>query len=201
MNELQRNALDAIFDVTSRPSRVLVLHIASELHLHHVSVKNFFSNARRRVRRAAARLSDPERSRRENCRRKEKRRLAAQAAAAAADGNFTVEASSFSSSQKTPQGEVTNREPCTVSPQRRALMEKLANKVQRSAAQRNLAAVQDLGVVPDSTSAAVSSSGSNSSSCTPPSCSTDLSQVSWPQSLLNETLEYQPDPWDLQHLF
>lgn len=78
-------------------------------------------------------------------------------------------------------------------------MEKLADKVQRSAAQRNLAAVIDFT---SSNSVGVSNTTTNSnSSCTTPSYSTDLTQCSWPQSLLNETLEYQPDPWDLPQLF
>lgn len=41
-------------------------------------------------------------------------------------------------------GADTQREPTAVSPQRRALMEKLADKVQRSAAQRNLAALPEM---------------------------------------------------------
>lgn len=159
MNDLQRSALDAIFQVTDRPSRVLVLHIASELRLHHVTVKNFFSNARRRVRRAAARLHDPERSKRENRKRKEKRRLAALSAVASAAG-ATDDAKLASSTERSKVGLTsasgarvsstlvngdnsadTSRLDTSnnVSPLRRALMEKLADKVQRSAAQKSLA--------------------------------------------------------------
>ncbi|KAF2366631.1 Homeobox domain [Trinorchestia longiramus] len=163
VNDLQRSALDAIFQITDRPSRVLVLYIASELQLHHVTVKNFFSNARRRVRRAAARLTDPERSKRENRKRKEKRRLAALSLAsgsraAGASGHCpTVEnahknfksSTSFKMSAFEQQYNASGCDEAhlksteIVSPKRRALMEKLVDKVQRSAAQKNLASVSD----------------------------------------------------------
>lgn len=151
---LQRRALDSIFRVTEKPSRGLVLHIASELGLHHLTVKNFFSNGRRRLRRAAARLNDPERTRRENERRKEKRRLAALASAAQA--GTEGKGVGFSSGVKTasprsqPADSPPPREAPVVSPERKALMEKLADKVQRSVAQRSLAA--DLELPPTNTS-------------------------------------------------
>ena len=142
---LQRRALDSIFRVTEKPSRGLVLHIASELSLHHLTVKNFFSNGRRRLRRAAARLNDPERTRRENERRKEKRRLAALASAAQAgvEGKGGLGSSSGVKSvspRSLPADSPPPREAPVVSPERKALMEKLADKVQRSVAQRSLAA-------------------------------------------------------------
>lgn len=145
---LQRRALDDIFSVTDKPSRGLVLHIASELGLHHLTVKNFFSNARRRLRRAAARLSDPERTKRENERRKEKRRLAALASAtmASVEGRPSVSLANTSkvSTPRTPPAESPPPKETVVSPERRALMEKLADKVQRSVAQRTLAADLEL---------------------------------------------------------
>ncbi|XP_050713765.1 uncharacterized protein LOC126996891 [Eriocheir sinensis] len=142
---LQRRALDSIFRVTEKPSRGLVLHIASELGLHHLAVKNFFSNGRRRLRRAAARLNDPERTKRENERRKEKRRLAAQASAANGGGEGkggpgSSGGSKTSSPRSLPADSPPPREAPIVSPERKALMEKLADKVQRSVAQRSLAA-------------------------------------------------------------
>lgn len=123
----------------------MVLHIASELGLHHLAVKNFFSNGRRRLRRAAARLNDPERTKRENERRKEKRRLAAQASAANAAGEGKGgPGSSGGSKTASPRSMQADspppREVPIVSPERKALMEKLADKVQRSVAQRSLAA-------------------------------------------------------------
>lgn len=142
---LQRRALDSIFRVTEKPSRGLVLHIASELGLHHLTVKNFFSNGRRRLRRAAARLNDPEKTKRENERRKEKRRLAALASAASAGiegkgGLGSSGGSKTSSPRSLPADSPPPREAPVVSPERKALMEKLADKVQRSVAQRSLAA-------------------------------------------------------------
>ncbi|XP_064098786.1 uncharacterized protein LOC135209990 [Macrobrachium nipponense] len=166
---LQRRALDSIFNVTEKPSRGLVLHIASELGLHHITVKNFFSNGRRRLRRAAARLNDPERTRRENERRKEKRRLAARASAAALSNGDTNKScsgsgSSSSSSSSSSAGSLAAtkssmpttvespppKETTFVSLERRALMEKLADKVQRSKAQRSL--TSDPGVMQSTTS-------------------------------------------------
>ncbi|KAK8384604.1 hypothetical protein O3P69_014282 [Scylla paramamosain] len=145
---LQRRALDSIFRVTEKPSRGMVLHIASELGLHHLTVKNFFSNGRRRLRRAAARLNDPERTRRENERRKEKRRLAALASAAQAGADGKGVGSSggtkTSSPRSLPADSPPPREAPVVSPERKALMEKLADKVQRSVAQRSLAADLEL---------------------------------------------------------
>ncbi|XP_045604266.1 uncharacterized protein [Procambarus clarkii] len=142
---LQRRALDSIFSVTDKPSRGLVLHIASELGLHHLTVKNFFSNGRRRLRRAAARLNDPERSRRENERRKEKRRLAALSSALSiGDGKVAAVVARVTSPQTPPADSPPPKETPVVSPQRKALMEKLADKVQRSVAQRSLAADLDL---------------------------------------------------------
>ncbi|KAG0718803.1 hypothetical protein GWK47_051754 [Chionoecetes opilio] len=145
---LQRRALDSIFRVTDKPSRGLLLHIASELNLHHITVKNFFANARRRLRRAAARLNDPERTRRENERRKEKRRLAALASATqgSPEGKGGVGSASvkMSSPRRSPSDSPPPREPPVVSPERKALMEKLADKVQRSVAQRSLAAELEL---------------------------------------------------------
>ncbi|CAL4080896.1 unnamed protein product [Meganyctiphanes norvegica] len=158
ISALQRRALDNIFAVTERPSRGLVLHIAQELGLHHLTVKNFFSNGRRRLRRAAARVQDPERTQRENQRRKEKRRLAAIAAAVNNNNNnnnierCTVSSSIgmrsivSSTSQDNAMDVNTQKEPPQISPQRRALMEKLADKVQRSVAQRSLQGdIPDLG--------------------------------------------------------
>ncbi|XP_037782553.1 uncharacterized protein LOC119578945 [Penaeus monodon] len=145
---LQRRALDDIFSVTDKPSRGLVLHIASELGLHHLTVKNFFSNARRRLRRAAARLSDPERTKRENERRKEKRRLAALASATMASvegrGSVSLTNTSKAPTPRTPPADSPPPKETVVSPERRALMEKLADKVQRSVAQRTLAADLEL---------------------------------------------------------
>ncbi|XP_042233992.1 uncharacterized protein LOC121874109 isoform X2 [Homarus americanus] len=150
---LQRRALDSIFSVTEKPSRGLVLHIASELGLHHLTVKNFFSNGRRRLRRAAARLSDPERTKRENERRKEKRRLTALASAlSAGEGKVGAAVTStvkVMSPQTPPADSPPPKETPVVSPERKALMEKLADKVQRSVAQRSLAADLDL-LVPTS---------------------------------------------------
>ncbi|XP_066985670.1 uncharacterized protein [Macrobrachium rosenbergii] len=157
---LQRRALDSIFNVTEKPSRGLVLHIASELGLHHITVKNFFSNGRRRLRRAAARLNDPERTRRENERRKEKRRLAARASAAALSNGETTKSSGSSSSAGSLAATKSSvpttvespppKETTFVSLERRALMEKLADKVQRSKAQRSL--TSDAGVLQSTTS-------------------------------------------------
>ncbi|KAK8734488.1 hypothetical protein OTU49_005839 [Cherax quadricarinatus] len=145
---LQRRALDSIFSVTDKPSRGLVLHIASELGLHHLTVKNFFSNGRRRLRRAAARLNDPERSRRENERRKEKRRLAALSSTLSVGegkmASVVTSSSRVTSPQMPPADSPLPKETPVVSPERRALMEKLADKVQRSVAQRSLAADLDL---------------------------------------------------------
>lgn len=150
---LQRRALDSIFNVTEKPSRGLVFHIASELGLHHLTVKNFFSNGRRRLRRAAARLSDPERTRRENERRKEKRRLAARASAALTNGEHKGSINSISNTKMlSPQATIESpppKETPLVSLERRALMEKLADKVQRSKAQRSLAT--DLGILQTTT--------------------------------------------------
>ena len=194
VSDLQRTALDSIFQITDRPSRTMVLYIASELHLNHVTVKNFFSNARRRVRRAAARLSDPERSRRENRRRKEKRRLAAIAAAAAAEGQLSSDSAQVTNLTKGPQGEPV-KEPSTLSPQRKALMEKLADKVQRSAAQRNLTSLPE-------TSAPIPPPSSSSAASTPSSCSIDLNECSWPQNILGDAFEgYQQEVWDMPQLF
>lgn len=166
---LQRRALDSIFSVTEKPSRGLVLHIASELGLHHLTVKNFFSNGRRRLRRAAARLSDPERTKRENERRKEKRRLAALASAALAGGEGKggggVGAGATSSIKvmaphSPPADSSTTKDTPVVSPERKALMEKLADKVQRSVAQRSLAADPDL-LLPSSTATLLSHTSHN----------------------------------------
>lgn len=106
------------------------------MSLHHITVKNFFSNGRRRLRRAAARLNDPERTRRENQKRKEKRRLAALAAAASAANADKNNPRGLGDGNGDSQG----KEPPILSPERRALMEKLAVKVQRSVAQKGLAA-------------------------------------------------------------
>lgn len=149
---LQRRALDSIFTITEKPSRGMALHIASELGLHYLTVKNFFSNGRRRLRRAAAKLSDPERSKRENERRKEKRRLTALASAALANGHSRVGAISGGMGAKSVAASVptvdstSNNQAQLVSPERKALMEKLADKVQRrsGAAQRSLAADLEL---------------------------------------------------------
>ena len=99
-------------------------------------MKNFFSNGRRRLRRAAARLNDPERTRRENLRRKEKRKLAALAAAAAARENNNVTVPNVSSAETTSENSPV-KDSAVLSPERRALMEKLADKVHRSAAQKS----------------------------------------------------------------
>ncbi|KAK7066361.1 hypothetical protein SK128_027859 [Halocaridina rubra] len=151
---LQRRALDSIFSVTEKPSRGLVLHIAAELGLHHLTVKNFFSNGRRRLRRAAARLNDPERTRRENERRKEKRRLAAKASAALSSGeNKSNNNSLHSTKVLSPRSSTESPSPKEtpfISLERRALMEKLADKVQRSKAQKSLA--NDLGMLHSTTS-------------------------------------------------
>ena len=111
-----------------------MLQIAAELRLHHITVKNFFSNGRRRLRRAAARINDPERTKRENLRRKEKRKLAAMAQAAAKENNSTI---TPHVSSPEPVAEPVVKETTVLSPQRRALMEKLADKVHRSAAQKS----------------------------------------------------------------
>ena len=214
---MQRSALDSIFEVTTRPSRELVLHISSELSLHHVTVKNFFSNARRRVRRAAARLSDPEKSRRENRKRKEKRRLAALAAAAAAVAKGFVVADGLVVSGTKPQpGEGIQKDQPIISPQRKALMEKLANKVHRSAAQKNLGSLPDFPSNSNMTSTTKSgitfSIGNNNfvsnlppvskinptSMCTDTSLTPEVLLNSWPSSLLNDSLDFQcPESWDL----
>lgn len=103
-------------------------------------MKNFFSNGRRRLRRAAARLNDPERTRRENQKRKEKRRLAALAASASAANGDKGGGPSSKGSHEGGGGDAhSSREPPVLSPERRALMEKLAVKVQRSVAQKGLA--------------------------------------------------------------
>ncbi|KAK3878176.1 hypothetical protein Pcinc_017172 [Petrolisthes cinctipes] len=144
---LQRRALDSIFTITEKPSRGMALHIASELGLHYLTVKNFFSNGRRRLRRAAAKLSDPERSKRENERRKEKRRLTALASAAIANGDGRTGSINGGTGPKTIATNVpatdspSNSQTQHVSPERKALMEKLADKVQRrsGAVQRSLA--------------------------------------------------------------
>lgn len=144
---LQRRALDSIFTITEKPSRGMALHIASELGLHYLTVKNFFSNGRRRLRRAAAKLSDPERSKRENERRKEKRRLTALASAALASGHSRIGGISGGMGAKAMAPSVpavdspSNNQTQLVSPERKALMVKLADKVQRrsGAAQRSLA--------------------------------------------------------------
>ncbi|XP_018022826.1 uncharacterized protein LOC108678845 [Hyalella azteca] len=273
VSDLQRTALDAIFHITDRPSRCLVLYIASELRLHHVTVKNFFSNARRRVRRAAARLSDPERSKRENRKRKEKRRLAALTAAAWPSldmaGNRSLKTSDGSRVPDIQQcSDTSNESPGLtkadqVSPRRRALMEKLADKVQRSAALRNLANSVDatapataslphvdVGVVTTTDMFSTDSSLSptnvalpfattfrndlandcsippelkapifqgklipmqdTNSSSTPmeafesPSFESpcdDRDSSLWHQNLLNVTLEYHPDSWDIPALY
>lgn len=104
--------------------------MAAELGLHHITVKNFFSNGRRRLRRAAARLNDPERTRRENQRRKEKRRLAA--LAASLPGGEKLQNAKTGDHPEVPAKDP----PVVLSPERRALMEKLAVKVQRSVAQK-----------------------------------------------------------------
>lgn len=71
------------------------------------------------------------------------------------------------------------REQTTVSPERRALMEKLADKVQRSAAQRNLASLPEFSNI---------------------TCSPELGQCSWPQNILQDALDYETEPWDLNQL-
>lgn len=143
---LQKRALDSIFSVTEKPSRGLVSHIASELGLHHLTVKNFFSNGRRRLKRAAARLNDPERTKRENERRKEKRRLATLASTVPSGGEArTIINQTRVVPARTPPAESPPpRETQVLSPERKALMEKLADKVQRSVAQRTLAADPEL---------------------------------------------------------
>ncbi|XP_076067996.1 uncharacterized protein LOC143040656 [Oratosquilla oratoria] len=169
ISPLQRKTLDAIFEITDKPSRGMINHIALTLTLADITVKNFFSNARRRRRRAEARLQDPDRARRENERRKEKRRLAAEARLHSSSSSSIAEKTttglsnnntttinnndtsvnhnkkSSSSPSLSSNGSPSERgvglqeekaevkEMAVLSPERKVLMEKLADKVQRNA--------------------------------------------------------------------